>query len=37
VKLAEAYANFLTGADGQRLIRAFKVDGEMLFRPTAGH
>lgn len=37
VKLAEAYANFLTGADGQRLIGAFKVDGEMLFRPTAGH
>lgn len=37
VKLAKAYANFLTGADGQRLIRAFKVDGEMLFRPTAGH
>ncbi len=37
VKLAKAYANFLTGADGQRLIGAFKVDGEMLFRPTAGH
>jgi tungstate transport system substrate-binding protein len=37
VKLAKAYANFLTGADGQRLIGAFKVDGEMLFRPTASH
>jgi tungstate transport system substrate-binding protein len=35
-KLAEAYANFLTGAEGQGLISTFKVDGEVLFRPTAG-
>ena len=36
VKLARAYASFLTGPEGQRLIGGFRVDGEVLFRPTAG-
>ena len=36
IKGARAYARFLIGPEGQRLIGAFKVDGEVLFRPTAG-
>ena len=34
--LARSYGDFLVSADGQRLIGAFRVGGEVLFRPSAG-
>lgn len=33
--LARAYADFLTGPQGQALIGAFRIDGEQLFQPDA--
>lgn len=35
VDAARAYADFLTGPEGQALIGAFTVDGEQLFTPSA--
>ena len=32
---ARAYSAFLVGPEGQRMIGAFKIDGEVLFKPTA--
>lgn len=34
--LAQAYADFLTGPEGQALIGGFLIDGEQVFVPDAG-
>jgi tungstate transport system substrate-binding protein len=34
-ELAEAYIRYLTGAEGQKIIGDFKIDGEVLFHPDA--
>lgn len=34
-ELAEAYVRYLTGAEGQKVIGDFKIDGETLFHPDA--
>lgn len=35
-ELADAYIRYLTGAEGQKVIADFRVDGEALFHPDAG-